>query len=291
MPATRGDSQEEPKSFANRSGAFLPRVSDSLRGSTRRIAALENQARRPSFLLAKAVVLALGVVLCVPSALAQTGPYVELELEAPFSLAWTVSSAGNAVQRSEGGGRVTISAKNVPLRAITADIIYPLVRDGVIPGPAKGWKLVARATSSEAYLGNYRIYAVKSGHADQELLNSQDTKALDLALWGGRFSVVEKYQRAEFTEASYDGQVYFRGMFWLSPIDFGISGLARMPIKYQPVRVGLTRGFPPLPGVVTYQVQAGGVVESGPREGEFMTATGTIKIGPHRVLRSFVVTP
>lgn len=227
----------------------------------------------------------------VGAGVAQDTREVVLDVEAPFSLAWTVTFPGSAKQSVGSSGQVTVSYKNYPTRATTRDLLTPLIRDGLISGPLSGWKVVARASSPDAVLGRYRLYAIKKGEPDYLITDPDENPVMNLDIYGGPFSVSEKYQRMLFVSAASTGQVYYRGNFWLSPVSFFVSGLARLSYTYRSVTVSGVSGAPALPGSATFSVQGMGLYPVPNEDGIAVTAVGSITLGPHRVTETYLVQP
>lgn len=206
---------------------------------------------------------------------------IEANLQANFAPSLTITyNTGGQVRLLRNGAEET-SNRFVSFTVGARDILSDLIYHDQIQGPLAGWKLIARATTSEALFLRYQLFAVKAGQADYPL-DSEDLRALDLT----PSFIISKVTEAEHPDGHYTGsgvvRFYVSGNYSFATYNLYVAGNTTTPYSHKVLLVDGTKRSVMVPGTVEAKIGGG---ETFPDEDDAsVVASGSLKFSGHRIL-------
>lgn len=215
----------------------------------------------------------------IASAITRAQTAANLEANFAPSLTITYNTAGTVVALRNGGEQ--LSNKFVSFTVGARDILFDLIERDQIPGPLTGWKLIARATTSEAPFLRYRLFAVKAGQSEYPL-DSDDFNSLDLT----PSFIISQVKEVEHLDGHYTGsgviRFYVSGQYAFLDFDLYVAGNTTTPYSYKVLTIDGTKLSVTLPGTVEAKVSGG---ETFPDKNDASVVTaGSLKFSGHRIL-------
>jgi hypothetical protein len=180
------------------------------------------------------------------------------------------------------------SAKFTSFTVTQKDWLIALIDDGAIASPLKGWSIIARSDSTDAFVLNYRLFAVKVGQPDYPL-DTEENRSLDLE---PGFTIAN-YKEREFAGGIFTGSGTLKGSVLGTFTDAGgtyyLGGLNELPYVYKTTIMNQIKVNVPVPGTITCKV-TGGAARANLDGSLYQTvAEGVISLKSHTVTKLTVV--
>lgn len=220
-------------------------------------------------------------LLCVgaPPALAQAK--ANLEANVVPSLVFTYNTA--LQEKLLRSGAMESSTRFESFSVGARDILVELIYTNRIPGPLTGWKLVARADSTNAIVLGYRLYAVKTGQPEYAL----DSESVDA------LNIVPSFAISKFKEVFHGGRhytgsgtfsYYASGYFAFADYNLYVAGNTTAPYTFKVLTVGEAKEKVSVgvPGTIESKVGGGMFVDE--ETGASILVSGSLKFSSHRIL-------
>lgn len=205
------------------------------------------------------------------------------DLEANYISRLTMSASFGLPETTNGDGSLNSASKRVTVTVGNRDLLQFLLDASLIAKPMRGWKIVARTTSTDAENLGYRLYAVKTGQPDFALDEAQEGEAFRATR--GYAAPAYRLRSAQETILSGGGSVltsyYLKLHSGTDELD--LYGIATFPFTFKAATLGESTQRVLVPGTVVLKAMGDGVV-SDSSFGEFpVVVQGSVTISGHRI--------